>query len=358
MQQAPLFNDMLAYTGQQLPALGEQKDIRYLGIAARSVLNDPKATGMDYWSINPYIGCAIGCGYCYARFAHRYALDRALAALPASDAAHDAVGQLPPWLAFERRILVKRNAPEVLARALREGGPRHLALVRGDSVLVGTATDPYQPAERRFRVTRGILEALAEHPGLRVVIITKSPLVTRDIGVLARIARHSSVSVHVSLITLDRELARKLEPRAPTPEARIRALARLREAGIDAGVNVMPVLPGITDHPTALEALVKRIAEAGVTFAGACALRLRSDARQRYFMMIDEHFPHLSERYRRAYASHHELGDRYRAGLASVFARLCAAHGVSAYPSRGGDDDDDTLAANTDQLTFDLEGGG
>ena len=353
MQQAPLFTDLPRYTGRQLPALGEQKDIRYLGIAARSVLNDPRATGMDYWSINPYIGCAIGCGYCYARFAHRYALDRALSALPASDPAHDVVGQLPPWLAFERRILVKRNAPEVLARALREGGPRHLALVRGDAVLVGTATDPYQPAERRFRVTRGILETLAEHPGLRVVIITKSPLVTRDIPVLARIARHSTVSVHVSLITLDREISRKLEPRAPTPEARIRALARLREAGIEAGVNVMPVLPGITDHPTALEALVKRIAEVGVRFAGACALRLRSDARARYFMMIDEHFPHLSARYRRAYASHHELGDHYRAGLARVFAGLCAAHGVTPRPSRD-DDGDAPLVAGLDQLSLEL----
>lgn len=358
MQQAPLFRDMLLYTGRQLPALGEQKDIRYLGISARSVLNDPRATGMPYWSINPYIGCAIGCGYCYARFAHRYALDRALAALPAGDAAHEAVGQMPPWLAFERRILVKRNAPEVLARALREGGPRHLALVRGDAVLIGTATDPYQPAERRFRVTRGILETLAEHPGLRVVIITKSPLVTRDIGVLARIARHSSVSVHMSLITLDRELARQLEPRAPTPEARLRALARLREAGIDAGVNVMPVLPGLTDHPTALEALVKRIAGVGVTFAGACALRLRSDARHRYFMMIDEHFPHLSARYRRAYASHHELGDRYRAGLSRVFARICAVYGVNSHRSQDHDDDDDDRTPDRDQLSFEFEEGG
>jgi len=101
--------------------------------------------------------------------------------------------------------------------------------------VIGTATDPYQPAERRFRVTRGILDVLAEHPGLSVVIITKSPLITRDIDLLSRINRHSQLSIQISLITLDRELTRRIEPRSPTPESRVRALTRLREAGIDGG---------------------------------------------------------------------------------------------------------------------------
>src|SRR6185369_10386329 len=143
----------------------------------------------------------------------------------------------------------KRNAPEALARALRSGGERYLPLAEGQTLLIGSATDPYQPAERTFQLTRRVLEVLADHPGLRISIITKSPLITRDVPLLRRITRHSELHVHVSLITLDRELARRIEPRSPTPDSRLRALRRLRDAGIDARVNCMPVLPGITDDP-------------------------------------------------------------------------------------------------------------
>ena len=121
-----------------------------------------------------------------------------------------------------------------------------------------------------LRVTRGVLEALAEQQGLSVTIISKSPLVTRDIDLLVRIAARSRLSVHISLITADRELARRLEPRAPTPEARLRAIARLRANGIEVGVNVMPVLPGITDAPHLLESLVRAVAESNASYLGAC----------------------------------------------------------------------------------------
>jgi len=181
-----------------------------------------------------------------------------------------------------------------------------------------------------------VLAVLAEHveraPAgrrLELVIITKSPLVTRDANLLRRIAaRGCPVSVHVSLITGDRELARRLEPRAPTPEARLRAVARLRAAGVDVSVNVMPVLPGITDAPAALDDLVRRIAAAGATAAGACALRLRSAARRRYLPFIEAEFPALAARYRGAYAASHRPGEAYRAGLDRVFARLCAKYGL------------------------------
>ena len=149
-----------------LPVLGQQRDITYYDSHAASVLNDTRMTGMAYWSVNPYTGCAFGCAYCYARYAHRYVMERAVtgARLPAEAAA--AIAALPPWLAFERHIVVKRNAPDALARVLRHGSERHLSLLRGEMILIGTATDPYQPAERRYRVTRGILEVLAQHPGL------------------------------------------------------------------------------------------------------------------------------------------------------------------------------------------------
>src|SRR4051812_14516545 len=229
------------------PLIGEQKDIRYFGTDPRSVLNGPATTGMGFWSINPYVGCAFGCAYCYARYTHRWVLDRQATSNPEHRDMQDARDGMVPWLAFERRIFVKQNAPDVLRRTLRHGSERHLALLKNETITIGTATDPFQPAERRFRITRGILEVLSEHAGLSIAIITKSPLITRDIDVLKRIARHSALTVHLSLISTDRDLARKIEPRAPTPEARLRALARLSAAGIEVGINVMPVLPAITD---------------------------------------------------------------------------------------------------------------
>src|SRR4051812_18076775 len=167
------------------PLIGEQKDIRYFGTDPRSVLNGPATTGMGFWSINPYVGCAFGCAYCYARYAHRYAAERLAASTVAlGEPGTDEAEPLPAWLAFERRILVKRNAAALVRRALRR--PAVVAGLRDDGVVIGTATDPYQPAERRFRVTRSVLEVLAEHEGLHVTIITKSPLVTRDLDVLGR----------------------------------------------------------------------------------------------------------------------------------------------------------------------------
>jgi DNA repair photolyase len=313
---------------QPLPILGEQKDIRYFGTTPKSVINGPGTTGMGWWSINPYVGCAFGCAYCYARYAHRYVGER-LAAHPfdVDGEPHSETEALPPWLAFERRIFVKRDAGALVRRALAR--PALLAGIQRDGVVIGTATDPYQPAERRFRLTRGILDALAEHAGLTVTIITKSPLVTRDLDLLTRIAERSRISVHVSLITVDRDLARRLEPRAPTPEARLRGIARLRAAGIEVGVNVMPVLPGITDAPEMIDALVRALATANASYVGACALRLRRTARDRYIPFIEAEFPALAASYRRAYAHGHQLNERYRIGLRERFAAVCAKHGVA-----------------------------
>ena len=308
------------------PLLGEQKDIRYFGTDPRSLLNSPATTGMSFWSINPYVGCAFGCAYCYARYAHRYVAERLTAAVETAGGAQEELAELPPWLAFERRIFVKREAGAILRRELRR--PARYGALQRESVVIGTATDPYQPAERRFRITRGVLETLAEQRGLSVTIITKSPLVTRDADLLLRIAARSSLSVHVSLITTDRELARRLEPRAPTPEARLRAIARLRAHGIEVGVNVMPVLPGITDAPHLLESLVRAVAESNASYLGACALRLQSAARQRYLPFIEAEFPELAARYRTAYGRSAQVGERYRQGLRDHFRALCAAHGV------------------------------
>ena len=326
--QAGLFGDAYERQSRMLPLIGEQKDIRYYANAAKSVLNGPETTGMGFWSINPYVGCAFGCAYCYARYTHRYVMERASDNERMENALADRYEAMPPWLAFERNIFVKQNAPDILARTLRQGSDKHLSLLKGEAIVIGTATDPYQPAERRFRVTRGVLETLAAHEGLSIVVITKSPLITRDVDVLQRIAARSSLTIHLSLITMRRELARLIEPRAPTPDARIRAVARLGAAGIDVGINVMPVLPGITDGPADLDDLVRQVATAGATHVNACALRLRSTARARYLPFIAEHFPHLADRYAHSYADGHQLSRRYRDGLRQFFQSLCARVGI------------------------------
>lgn len=340
-----------------LPVLGEQGDIRYLGADAHGVLNSPETTGMSYWSINPYVGCAFGCAYCYARYAHRYLMERSAARGRLDDALGTELEAMPPWLAFERRIVVKTEAPALVRRALRRPAPRRAPLLSGEEgIVVGTATDPYQPAERRFRVTRGVLEALAEHAGLRVVVITKSPLVTRDVDVLARlVGRGSRVTVCMSLITLDRDLARRIEPRAPTPEARVRAIARLSEAGIDVGVNVMPILPGITDAPGALVALVRQVTAAGASHLNACALRLQSTARARYLPFIRAEFPALAERYESTYARGHQVGERYREGLSRFMRETCESTGIR-YGHRDDDDDDAEGAEESERTPAPVDG--
>lgn len=339
--EAGLFGAEFERRSKQLAMIGEQADIRYYAAPARNVLNGTEVTGMGFWSINPYTGCAFGCAYCYARYAHRYVMERASDAERMRDELSSAYMQMPPWLAFERNIFVKTNAAEVLQRSLRHGSDKHLKLLNGESILIGSATDPYQPAERKFRITRQVLEVLAEHPGLSIRIITKSPLITRDIDVLSRINRISDLGISISLITLNRELARRLEPRSPTPDSRIRALGRLREAGIDAGINCMPVLPGITDNPSDLEALVKRVSEAGATYVAATTLRLRTSARQRYLPFIEQEFPHLAERYRNTYARDFNAGARYREGLHNFFSKLCQKYGVDGSSMRDDDGEGD-----------------
>lgn len=358
-----------------LELIGTQGDIRYYDQPAKGVLNGPEVTGMGFWSINPYVGCAFGCAYCYARYAHQYVAERKTDA--GSDERHE-LTELPSWLAFERRIFVKRNAAEVLRATLKgqtseirgqrikthAQGPRPQALTKlwkGEAIVIGTATDPYQPAERQFRVTRGILEVLAEEKGLSVTIITKSALVTRDIDVLRELSNRSGFTIHLSLITLDRELARRIEPRAPTPEARVRALERLANAGIDVGINVMPVLPGITDRPAMLDAVIRRVKEAGASYVNACALRLQSAARTRYLPFIDAEFPRLSTAYRTTYSRGYQVGDAYRDGLSRFMRERCNKHGITYGSHRGRIDSttiDEPEVPASDQLLLSLSGMG
>ena len=287
---------------------------RFISLASQRVLNPPSQTGMDFWSLNPYVGCEFGCSYCYARYAHRYVVERAHAAGKLNDA--------DGWEAFERRIFVKEQILGALETDLRR-------LTEGQTVVIGTATDPYQPAERRFRVTRAVLGRLARCEGLSIGIITKSPLVARDVDVLRRLQERNAVEVYVSLITVDAELVRTLEARSPLPTVRLRGLAKLTAAGINAGLIVAPVLPGITDDLPHLEALFSAAREAGARFLHAGPLRLYPAIRERFLPLLEEHFPALADRYRAAYAGSGSAPRRYARALSRRIKRLQARFGFA-----------------------------
>ena len=309
--------------GAAWQVLGERRrGTRFLQLPITSVLNSPATTGMDFWSVNPYVGCEFGCRYCYARFAHQYVVERA-----------ERRGTLTPeqvaeyrgvegWEAFERRIFVKAGAAEVLALTLRP------ARLGGRAIVIGTATDPYQPAERTFQVTRALLERMAQVHGLHVGLITKSPLVTRDIDVLRRLAERSRLTLHISFIGVDAPLVRRLEPRSPVPAVRLRALEQLVGAGLCAGVMLAPVLPGITDDLPHLEALMIAARDAGAHFVRAEPLRLYPAIRRRFLPAVAEHFPHLVPKYEQAFNTRGIVRRDYAAALQRRMARLRLKWGV------------------------------
>ncbi|HKC46476.1 MAG TPA: radical SAM protein [Gemmatimonadales bacterium] len=315
-----------------LPVLDERlRGTKFVTLDSRSVLNSPEQTGMDFWSINPYVGCEFGCTYCYARFAHRYVVERAHAARRLDDGQLAEYRGANGWEAFEQRIFVKAGLLAVLRSDLQRF---HRSAERDAPIVIGTATDPYQPAERRFRLTHLVLEELAKCEGLSIGIITKSPLVTRDIDVLQRIQRHNDLEIHLSLIALDPDLVRVLEARSPMPAVRLRAVARLTEAGVNAGVIVAPVLPGISDDVERLDALFAAARAAHARFVTASPLRLYPGIRDRFLPVLVEHFPHLAERYRRAYAGRGAAPPDYARALTRRVTRLQQKYGFETRDMR------------------------
>ena len=308
---------------RHLSVLDERlRGTRFVSLASQRVLNPPSQTGMDFWSLNPYVGCEFGCSYCYARYAHRYVVERAHSAGKLTDAEFADYRGPHGWEAFERRIFVKEQILGALETDLRRLPP-------GQTVVIGTATDPYQPAERRFRVTRAVLGRLARCEGLSIGIITKSPLVARDVDVLRRLQERNALEVYVSLITVDADLVRTLEARSPLPAVRLRGLAKLTAAGINAGLIVAPVLPGITDDLPRLEALFSAAREAGARFLHAGPLRLYPAIRERFLPLLDKHFPALAARYRAAYAGSGSAPRTYARALSRRIRRLQARFGFA-----------------------------
>ncbi|HKU62916.1 MAG TPA: radical SAM protein [Gemmatimonadales bacterium] len=320
MRQGQLELPVLAPVPRRLEVLDQRaRGTTFLELSPRSVLNSSASTRMGFWSVNPYVGCEFGCTYCYARDTHRYAVERATASSQPDP--EDADVPLPPWLAFERRILVKTTAPEVLARTLDP------ARLNGQSLVIGTATDPYQPAERRFRITRRLLEVLLRFRDLSIGIITKSPLIARDAALLRSLSGRHEVTIHLSIATADRVLARRLEPRSPVPEARLRALGRLSAAGVYGGLLIAPIVPGITDDRPGLGRLMAAGREVGARYVVGSALRLGPAARRRFLPHLEREFPELAERYRRHFADGEGVSAAYQAALTRRLRSLQEEHG-------------------------------
>ncbi len=301
-----------------------QRGTRFVALGNRTILNAPAQTGMDFWSLNPYVGCEFGCTYCYARYAHRYVVERARDQGRLDAAEFRDFRGAHGWEAFERRIFVKDNVLGALERDLKR-----VARSR-QPIVIGTATDPYQPAERRFRVTRAVLERLARCEGLSVGLITKSPLVARDVALFVELQRRNAVEVYVSLISVDPELVRSVEDRSPHPSARLRAMRRLTAAGVNAGLIVAPVLPGISDDVAGLRALLGAARDAGARFVCAAPLRLYGTVRDRFVPVLESRFAALAPRYRAAYANNVSPPRAYGRALQRRIRRLQAEFGFPA----------------------------
>jgi DNA repair photolyase len=241
---------------------------------AKSVIN--AVPGMPFkWSVNPYRGCYHQCRFCYARRTHTFL---------------EADG-MRQW---GSRIYVKVNAAAVVRAEVSKRSWKH------EDVAIGTATDPYQPLEGRYRITRGILEALRDYR-TPASIITRSPLIVRDIDVLQSLARVAGVHVSVSVATMDESLAREIEPTVAAPRQRLRAVTMLAQAGIDVSVALAPVLPGITDAQEQLEAVVRAAREAGARRVWHNTLNLHDVTRDEFFRYLKEHRPELIARYAELY---------------------------------------------------------
>jgi DNA repair photolyase len=289
------------------PLADSKRGAEYFLLPARSILNRCDSDRVPFtWTVNPYRGCEFGCKYCYARYTHEYMeLDG---------------GE------FERKIFVKQDAREMAFRELRSSA------VRGEHIAIGTATDPYQPAERDFGVTRAILEEMAKLEGLTVSITTKSDQLLRDLDLLKRVHERSRLSVNLSVTTPRRGLARLLEPKAPRPDLRIGAVRTLRQAGIAAGILVMPVLPGLTDRTADLEILASAARDARSCWFAANVLFLMSASREQFLPFLTAKFPQLARRYQDWYARSGYAPESYRAQIAERFAFLRRKYGLDTRP--------------------------
>jgi DNA repair photolyase len=285
--------------------VGRGREVEFRSLSVRSLLNNVVTRrGVPFSkSINPYRGCEFGCRYCYARYTHEFM-------------------ELRRPEDFERKIFVKQNAAWLLQQELRDLSP-------GEEIAIGTATDPYQPIERRAKVTRSLLEVFAGRRGLRIGIVTKSSLIARDIDLLEKIAERNELVVHLTITTPDAALARILEPRAPRPDLRLRTVAKLRNAGLRTGILCSPLLPGLTDTLEALDAMARRAKAADASFFAAQPLFLKSCSRETYLEFVREHFPSLESLYRFRFDGRDFVAEGYRKRIQALVELVTRKYGLN-----------------------------
>ncbi|MSV31169.1 MAG: radical SAM protein [Bryobacterales bacterium] len=298
----------IAKMAAESPVLENKRRVTYLELPAKSFIGACSGKRQIFdWTVNPYRGCEYGCRYCYARYTHEFM------ELSADD--------------FETRIFAKQWDAAQFRLELRRLAP-------GDTVAFGTATDCYQPAERRFGLMRRMLEEM--HGAVEELVIgitTKSDLVARDVDLLGALARRNDVRVNVTITTHDPALARKLEPFAPSPALRLAAMAKLTAAGVSAGVGVSPVLPLITDTEASLEAVAQAAKAAGARTFWAQPLFLKDSARKVFLPWLEREFPALSTKYAAWYSREAYLKEPYVGWLKERVDRVRQRHG---FDERGG----------------------
>ena len=268
--------DQLFEIGRKTFDTPEFRGITFIESEAKSIINRVPGGALPFdWTINPYRGCSHACVYCFARPTHTY-LDM--------DAGRD----------FETKIVVKVNAPDVLRRDLAA------KRWKGEHIAMGTGTDPYQRAEGRYKLMRGIMEALIDHRN-PFSILTKGTLILRDLDLLLRAAEVAPVSAAFSIGTLDERVWRETEPGTPHPKARIEAVRTLTDAGIPTGILMAPILPGISDRPDQLREVVRAAIDAGATHVSPIMLHLRPGVREEFLPWLEQEHPDLVERYLQMY---------------------------------------------------------
>src|SRR6202167_3921369 len=290
------------------PCADAKRGTEYFLLPVKSILNYCNSERVPFrWTVNPYRGCEFGCHYCYARYTHEYM------ELDGND--------------FESKIYVKQDAGPLAGRDLST------EKIWGEHIAIGTATDPYQPAEREYGATRAVLEQMAAREGLSVSITTKSNQVLRDLDLLKRIAEKSSMSVNLSITTMRTRLASLLEPRAPRPDLRMEAVKELRANGIAAGVLVMPVIPGITDAQGDLEALAGAARDANAQWFAGRVLYLMPAAQKQFLPFVQAKFPRLARQYHEWYRRNNGAPKDYADDIASRFVALRKKYGIESRPA-------------------------
>jgi len=278
-------------------------EVEYFTLPVKSLLNRCSSERVPFtWTINPYRGCEFACKYCYARYTHEFM-------------------EMRDGIEFEQKIYAKQHAADLLRQELRKVRP-------GEDIALGTATDPYQPIEKKLEITRSILQEFARHSGLEIGIVTKSAMVERDIDLLREVAKRNQLYVNITVTTTDAVLARILEPRAPRPDLRLEAVKKLRSAGVRAGVICAPVLPGITDAPRQLEDVVRMAAAAGACHVHCNPLFLKPCSAAVFLPFLREHFPQLVPSYEKRFAGRAFLPAAYRKRISALFTELRAKYKI------------------------------